>query len=185
MSIHVIWNADLSELLDMKLEDMLCKHVLNIVSDKSRKLLEASKNIGYPGCVWGYYTEGHSTLSHQLGIIEKMERDDYTHSIRVVICKYDHSDKTFIWTDNLHTTIKAIREKGRDARLRDVPFYVVDLSDQEEIKVYDYKKALINKQVLGAVNAAVHRFERSNSKEITDVGYTVRDFLEDNPGLLR
>lgn len=186
MDIHVVWNMDLSEIANIKLEDMLCKHVLNIASDKAKRMLEESKNIGYPGCMWGYYHD-HSNVRHQLGIIERMEEDDYTHSIRVVICSYEHTPGKFIWTDNLHTTIKAIREKGRDARLRDVPFYVVDVSDKEHVIVYDYNRSLHDDMVRirGAVDSARFRLMRSDSKDLLQINYTVKDFLEDNPDLLK
>lgn len=122
----------LSNLLDMKLIDMYCKHMIrNDLSNdsKANQLLSASREVHYEYCEWGRHDYSRSNVLHHLGIIDKMESDGYNHAIRVVICKYQFCDKTIVWTDNLHSTVKYIREKGKEVRLRDVPFYVVDLSD--------------------------------------------------------
>lgn len=176
------------QLLDMKLTELYCKHMKKNNSDeksKSNKLLNASHNIGYEWCEWGSHENFPSNLSHHIDIITKMERNEYNHAIRIVICKYDFSDDLIVWTDNLHSTIKYIRELGKDVCLKDVPFYVVDLIDSRNPKVLSDNEILrpIVSDILGAVSNAYFRYEMSNSSELINIRYLVSDVLNDNPEL--
>ena len=105
--------------------------------------------------------------------------------MRIVICKYDFCDTPIVWVDNLHSDIKYIREYGKDVKLRDIPFYVVDISDYEHPSIHGHNGSLREKHedILGAVSCAYKRFRRSNSKELIEIRYTLEDFLYDNPEL--
>ena len=86
----------------------------------------------------------------------------------------------------MHSTVKYIREKGKEVRLRDVPFYVVDLSDLSHPVIGAYDKDVLKPSmsaIMGAVSSAYFRYEMSNSKNIIDIGYLVGDLLNDNPKL--
>lgn len=175
--------------LNMKLVNMYCKHMIlneSVNESKANQLLVASNKIHYEFCEWGTYDNFPSDLLHHLGIITKMETDKYDHVIRVVICKYKFFDSPIVWTDNLHSTVKYIREYGKDVRLKDIPFYVVDLSDLENPIIGSYDKNVIKpniSDVLGAVSSAYFRYEMSNSQELINVSYLVGDLLKDNPEL--
>lgn len=176
------------QLLNIKLTELYCKHMIKNNSDKEAKsyqLLNASHEIGYKWCEWGSHEGFSNNLSHHIDIITKMEKNKYNHAIRIVICKYNFSDKTIVWTDNLHSTIKYIRELGKDACLKDIPFYVVNLTDLKNPKVLGDNEILrpIISDILGAVSNAYFRYEMSNSKKLINVGYTVNDMLKDNPEL--
>lgn len=176
------------QLLDMKLTELYCKHMIKNNSDeksKSNKLLNTSHNMGYEWCEWGSHEDFPSNLSHHIDIITKMERNEYNHAIRIAICKYDFSDDLIVWADNLHSTIKYIRELGKGACLKDVPFYVVDLTDLGNPRVLSDNENLrpIVSDILGAVSSAYFRYEMSNSSELINVRYTVADILKDNPEL--
>lgn len=175
--------------LNMKLVNMYCKHMIlneSVNESKANQLLVASNKIHYEFCEWGTYDNFPSDLLHHLGIITKMETDKYDHAIRVVICKYKFFDSPIVWTDNLHSTVKYIRKYGKDVRLKDIPFYVVDLSDLENPIIGSYDKNVIKpniSDVLGAVSSAYFRYEMSNSQELINVSYLVGDLLKDNPEL--
>ena len=129
---------------------------------------------------------GHaSDIQYHINLIVQMERDEYNHAIRIVVCKYDFCDTPIVWIDNLHSAIKYIREYGKDVKLRDIPFYIVDISDYEHPAVHGYNGSLREKHedILGAVSCAYKRFRRSNSKELIEIGYALKDFLRDNPML--
>ena len=81
--------------------------------------------------------------------------------------------------------IKYIREYGKDVKLRDIPFYVVDISDYNHPSIYGYNDSLRQnyEDILGAVSCAYKRFRRSNSEKLIEIGYTLKDFLQDNPML--
>lgn len=176
------------QLLNIKLIKLYCKHMIKNNSEKeskSNQLLNASRKVGYEWCEWGSHEGLPSDLSHHINIVTKMERNEYNHAIRIVICKYDFSDRAIVWTDNLHSTIKYIREIGKDACLKDIPFYIVDLTDLRNPKILSDNRILrpATSDILGAVSSAYCRYERSNSRELINIGYTVNDMLNDNPEL--
>lgn len=188
--LNIKINDDISEdLLNMKLADMFCKHVIRRNPDgiqiKADKLYTESLKLGYNFCEWGVHSGHPSDISFHTGIITKMEKDNYNHAIRIVICKYDFCDTHIVWIDNLHSAIKYIREYGKNVKLGDIPFYIVDISDYDHPSIHGYKGSLREcyEDILGAVSCAYKRFRRSNSKKLIEIGYTVKDFLYDNPML--
>ncbi len=178
-----------NNILNMNLVDMYCKHmILNNSSNelKANQLLSASNKIHYEFCEWGSHDGRPSDLSHHLSIITKMETDKYNHAVRIVICKYKFCNKSIVWTDNLHSTIKYIREYGKKVKLKDIPFYVVDLSDLGHPVIGAYDKNVIKpnlSDILGAISSAYFRYEMSNSQELINTAYSVGDLLNDNPKL--
>ena len=178
-----------NKLLNMKLTDMYCKHMMkNSIMDgpKANNLFVESEKVGYKYCEWGSHSNHSSDLSYHLDIITKMESDNYNHAIRIVICKYKFQDEPIIWTDNLHSTIKYIREFGKEVELKDVPFYVVDLFDLKNPIIGTNNKNILKpniSDILGAISSAYFRYEMSNSQELINNKYTIDDFLNDNPEL--
>lgn len=189
VNIEISDTADLSSISEMRLVDLYCKHMIRVDYDKNSKanrLLSASRAIGYDYCEWGSHDYSRSNVFHHLGIIEKMEKDGYNHAIRVVVCKYSFSDKVVVWSDNLHSTVKYIREYGKEVRLKDVPFYVIDLFvlSNPIVSAVDMEVLRPNlSEIIGSVSSAYSRYERSNSKDLIDVGYLVGDLLDDTPEL--
>ena len=186
MNIEIQRNGEfVDEFLNMKLINMYCKHVINNQKEKSNQLLVKSHEIGYEFCEWGSHNGHPSDLSYHLDIIKNMERDNYNHSIRIVICKYSFCNEPIIWVDNLHSSIRYIRKYGKETKLKDIPFYVVDLTnlDSPILKGYRNSLRLEYSNILGAMSSAYFRYEMSNSKELIDVGYTIEDLLIDNPSL--
>lgn len=177
------------DILNMKLTDMFCKHVIrcnpDVLQIKAGKLYIESVKLGYNICEWGVHSGHPSDISYHIDKITKMEKDKYNHAMRIVICKYDFCDALIVWVDNLHSAIKYIRQYGKDVKLRNIPFYVVDISDYENPSIYGYNGSLREnyEDILGAVSCAYKRFRRSNSKDLIEIGYTLEDFLHDNPML--
>lgn len=189
VNIEISDTDDLSSISEMRLVDLYCKHMIRVDYDKDSKanrLLSASRVIGYDYCEWGSHDYSRSNVSHHLGIIEKMEKDGYNHAIRVVVCKYPFSDKVIVWTDNLHSTVKYIREYGKGVKLKDISFYVVDLFLLSHPVVSAVDMNVLRPSlsaIVGAVSSAYFRYEMSNSKDLIDVGYLVGDLLDDIPEL--
>lgn len=189
-NLNIKINGNISEdLLNIKLTDMFCKHVIRRNPDgvqiKAGKLYIESCKLGYKVCNWGLHVGHAGDIQYHINSIVQMERDEYNPAVRIVICKYDFCDTSIVWVDNLHSAIKYIREYGKDVTLRDIPFYVVDISDYEHPSVHGHNGSLRKKHedILGAVSCAYKRFRRSNSKELIEIGYTLKDFLNDNPML--
>lgn len=189
MHLKVLESAQFTdEFLNMKLVNLYCKHMIQTNTNKESKsnhLLAASHKAGYEYCEWGSHEELPSDLLHHLNIITKMEDDDYRHAVRIVICKYRFCETPVIWSDNLHSTVKYIREFGKDACLRDIPFYVIDLTHLDNPVVKGYRDSLNQNisDILGAVSCAFSRYNRSNLKELIDIHYMINDLLNDNTEL--
>lgn len=188
--LNIKVNNDISEdLLNMNLTDMFCKHVIRRNPDgiqiKADKLYIESCKLGYKVCNWGLHVGHASDIQYHINLITQMEKDGYNHAIRIVVCKYDFCDMPIVWVDNLHSAIKYIRQYGKNVKLGDIPFYVVDISDYDHPSIHGYNGSLRGRyeDILGAVSCAYKRFKRSNSKELIEIGYTVKDFLYDNPML--
>lgn len=170
-------------LLNMRLIDMRCKHALK-TSDKACEVIRLSSFIGYDIAEWGACSN-HIDIRYHADVIMKMEADHYNHAERIVICRYDFYDNPCIWIDNLHSAVMYIRKYGYDVKLNDIPFYVIDISGNETTVSENGYGILLDIQHIGnAVICAHKRFERSNSKELIDLNYTLQDFLNDNPILL-
>lgn len=189
LHLNVFENAQFpDEFLNTKLINLYCKHMIltNLNKDsKANRLLVASYKVGYEFCEWGSHEELPSDLLHHLNIITKMEDDDYRHAVRIVICQYSFCERPVIWSDNLHSTVKYIREFGKDACLRDIPFYVIDLMHLDNPVVKGYRDSLNQNisDILGAVSCAYFRYDMSNLKELIDIHYTINDLLNDNTEL--
>lgn len=189
LHLKVFENTQFSdEFLNTKLINLYCKHMIltNLNKDsKANRLLVASYKVGYEFCEWGSHEELPSDLLHHLNIITKMEDDDYRHAVRIVICQYSFCERPVIWSDNLHSTVKYIREFGKDACLRDIPFYVIDLMHLDNPVVKGYRDSLNQNisDILGAVSCAYFRYDMSNLKELIDIHYTINDLLNDNTEL--
>ena len=174
------------EILNMKLTDCLCKHVFSTdgsqgANERSWKLLMASIDVGYKYCLWNTFAGHIKDFDYDMGRILKMEDDGYEHALRIVKCKYDFSDSMYYWCDNIHSSIMYLRKHGLDVRLRDLPFYVVDITDITP-QVLSYNNSVRNCEddVKGAIQSAYQRKEWSNSREIVDIGYTIGDFIKEN-----
>lgn len=167
-------------ILNMRLIDLLCKHVFNS-SDKAFKLLMASINIGYIYCQWNVANNHIKDFDYDMNRILKIEQDNYNHALRIVACKYVFSDNIYYWCDNIHSAIKYIRQYGTDIRLKDLPFYVVYSGFPTKIITYKNSIRLDTKDVEGIMVSATQRFLWSNSRNILDICYTIGDFINDNP----
>lgn len=174
------------EVLDIKLVDLMCKHILSIDNPVAEKVLSYSNDdCGYAYCLWGIHNGHKGDLDYHISSIRKMEEESFHMPIRIVKCKYPFSDKTFYWADNLHNTVKAVREHGKDATLRNIDFYIVGISDLWDVQLVSYNDSLRENfaDVFGAIKKSYARYSRSNSKRLIELKYTVGDLLRDNPNL--
>lgn len=193
LSISLHLDGDIPEqILDMKLKELYCKHVMRslpvngILLPRAEKLLEESKKLGYDVCEWGLHSGHPNDLQYHSDKIIKMIDDGYNHAIRIVICKYDFQEEPVFWVDNLHSAIKYILQYGESVALREIPFYIVNIEDYDNPSIYGWNGSVREnyEDILGAVSCGYKRFRRSNSKELIDVGYKLKHFMADNAALL-
>lgn len=167
-------------LMDMRLIDMRCKHAVRS-SNRGNEVIRLSTLIGYPTAEWGRHV-GHVDIEYHVDVILKMDEDDYDHPERIIICDYGFMDEPCIWIDNLHSAVHYVHKHGIGAKLKDIPFYVVDLTGGDPVV---YENGSFDASCFeGAVRMARKRQKRSNLKELIDLDYRFGDFLADNPVLL-
>ena len=175
------------EILNMKLIDLMCKHVLrrNNANVAEKVLRFATEYCKYPYCLWGIHDGHENDLNYHINRIHKMELDNFSMPIRIVKCKYQFSDKEYYWADNLHFTVKAIRKHGKKATLENVDLYIVDITDLSNVKLIDYNRSIREnfREISNIVQCAYDRYAWSNNSELIELEYTVKDFLNDNPEL--
>ena len=169
--------------LNMKLKDMYCKHVLSL-SVKAQMLLQESLQIGYKYCQWGSHELDKDSLDlfYHARKIENMERKKYEHAIRIVICKYPFLNNPIVWVDNLHSAILQMRKHGLDVTLKEIPFYIVDISEYNHPIIMSHNNSFIDTEENrnGVLYCAYKRYERSNNKELISLNYKISDFVNDN-----
>ncbi len=178
------YTNEISDLIiNTRLTDLRCKHVCSLESVQAQQVYTETLKTGYD-CRWGSVS-GNTDCLHHLNNILRQERDNYNHALRIVITNDSTTNKRYIWTDNLHSTIKYIREKGLKTKLIDVPFYVIDLTTTM-ITVIDVNNSVRQslKDIQGAIRSAVNRVRRSTFN-LMALNYTVEDFLKDNMILLQ
>lgn len=169
-------------LLNMRLIDLRCKHAMH-TSYKADEVIRLSSLIGYDIAEWGLHSN-HVDIQYHVDVIMKMEEDDYNHPLRIVICKYDFQDEPCIWIDNIHSAVRYVRQHGHRVKLRDVPFYIVDITGDYPVISENGTRLIDMKHIDGAVDCAYKRLERSDLKELVDLNYKFGEFLLDNPVLL-
>lgn len=177
----------------MPLNKLACyKYAICTISPDNAASLKSVKNNSFRVCNTAklYGGKMRYVLMRELGMdihepTSKFENISGNALIKDLQNKYDFCDTPIVWIDNLHSAIKYIREYGKDVKLRDIPFYVVDISDYDNPSIHGYKGSLRERyeDILGAISCAYKRFRRSNSKELIEISYTLRDFLCDNPML--
>lgn len=171
--------ADYEQMLDVRIKDCICKHVLRLGSDKANKVYQISESIGYQKVIWGY-GQGLSVFPTRNKTINmwKMQAMIYDGVIRPVRLVIDKNG--VLWVDNLHTAIKDILVLGDDTKLSDIIVYIVDMrtSPVTVVSINDSVVKNFN-AIVGAIKSAKDRLERVSS-ELYDVGYTIGNFMEDN-----
>lgn len=168
-----------SGILEQKICDLQCKHVMVLNSEKAKMVWEESKHIDAMKNMWGYtsgiWKDEKENKLIQMHTIKKMVYKCLYMPFRIVI-----DTKGFIWTDNLHSSIRDIMVYGTGTKLKDVSCYIIDLRSNIPV-VVNVRHSLHNdiNDIKGAVHAAYQRNGRI-SDTIRNINYTVKEFLYDN-----
>lgn len=168
------------DILNIYLKDCLCKHILNINTNKSKELLKECNKINYNGVIWGYCNSFHkdseiNTLI-QISIIRNMISKNIKNSIRIIIDPFNN-----IWVDNLHTAIKEIIINDINIKLKDISIYIIDFKNIDNPIIVDINNSLDNdlNNIKGAIDCGYKRLSRCNQL-IGNINYTINDFLNEN-----
>lgn len=167
------------DILDRKVIDCLCKHVIKTDTDKSQRLAEVSRKIGVPHVYWGYPDGLHEhpemNRQIQLGCIQHGITSKNIKPMRVVL-----TENRRVWIDNLHTAIQNIIIFGEDVTIGECIPYICDMT-VTPFKIVNIEGSVAGNlgMAKGAIQAAVKRLNRVHP-EMYEIGYTIRDFMEEN-----
>jgi len=172
------------ETLKIKLIDTLCKHVFDTdgIYDKEKKankFLETSKSINYNLCLLNSYVGQIKDFKYEIDKILRLEKDRKEHPVTLI--KVKSSDNIYYWCDDFYSSIINFRQKGLCVHLKDIPFCIIDLTESIpklfiKCDSFDYSDKNINYIIKDAKSKQYWM----NNKEILDINYTMKNFLNDN-----
>lgn len=183
MSKTFVYTEDLENyqwVLETPILECRSKHVLSLESEKAKMLLEASSEIGYPGCMWGYTSaylkDPEVNRVCQMFTIHKMLQKGISNSLRVIIGK-----KNDIWLDNMHTAIRNVLIYGYNVKLKDINMYIVDMRNPQIPVVVNYNNSLNSSldDIKAVVDRGENRMNRTKGR-VRDINYTACEFINDN-----
>ncbi len=145
---YVLLNPEICKLY---LKDLECKHIADD-SPKNKIWLELAKKVGYEWAIFGSHRkmQEEMRLNFEINRIIEMSRSQTIRPIRIVKTS---NNKYFV--DNTHWSLAMLMSKGKNVKLTEVPFYVVDFT-HENPKLVDVKNSVIDneKNKLNAINSA-------------------------------
>ena len=163
--------TELSNLLNIKLINLECKHIPEL-TEKNIKLLIDSEKVNYQYLVFGSHRE-HCRLSDELNRIENMSHSSCQRAVRIVL-----TNDNKVWCDNTHWTIAYIHKFGKETTLNCIPFYIVDLRFDYPV-IIDYDNTLFDSlsNIMNAIAAAMQIQDRIDRGWRNNINYTIGDFL--------
>ena len=175
---YILSNLEInSTILDKKLLDLYCKHVIS--KNTNQNIYTNGIESNYPGTLWASKRRHDMTDKEvcmmENDIINKMIIDDFKRPARIIVDKNCN-----LWADNTHTIISHIK-RGKKT-LKEIPFYVVDLSSSN-ILVLDFKASVCNNKedINGAIehslliNERIEKGWRNNNLLI----WTIKDLCNE------
>lgn len=121
---YVLLNPEICKLY---LKDLECKHIADD-SPKNKIWLELAKKVGYEWAIFGSHRkmQEEMRLNFEINRIIEMSRSQTVRPIRIVKTS---NNKYFV--DNTHWSLAMLMSKGKNVKLTEVPFYVVDFTHEK------------------------------------------------------
>lgn len=89
---QIEYTNEISDLIkNTKLTDLRCKHVCSLQSVQAQQVYKETLKTGYD-CRWGSVS-GNTDCLHHLQNILRQERDNYNHTVRIVVTSDLTKDK--------------------------------------------------------------------------------------------
>lgn len=122
------WPWDIISYMDILLVDTESKHVA-LKNEATSVFFELSEQVEYNNTILGIHRT--PIIKNEYLRIKNMSNSSCLRAVRFVITKDNH-----IWSDNTHWTLAYIYKYGLEAKISDVPFYIVDFREKSPI-IYD------------------------------------------------
>ena len=168
-------NYHLKEIAERKIADLECKHVINFNSPKAKIIYNLGIESGFAGVIWGSTRNG--TEHTEKAIINQMLETNFNRPLKIVVVKNNR-----IWADNTHTCIAQILRHGGQVKIKEVPFYIIDLSHKHPI-IVNYNNSVLNsvREIKKAISYAYKIHER-NEKGVrpNNITWNIKDLMKNS-----
>jgi hypothetical protein len=171
MKIIKINKEDLKEdLYNFNLLDLNCKHIAYINST-TQKIFKLSESVGYKWCILG--SNRNSDISNEKERIIQMKDSNYRRPIRIIITKDFR-----MWCDNTHWTISYILKYGKNIKIKDIPFYIINL--KEDIIIDFNNLVMIDYEDIHNIISCAKELQTriDNGWRPCEISYTIGDLMK-------
>ena len=140
--------TEVKALLPLKLISLESKHIAYI-DNETTQLHENAISIGYKNHILGSH-RSYTNISDELSRIYNMAQTSCLRAVRIVITQDGR-----LWSDNTHWTLSYLFRYGKDTKLQEIPFYVIDFRN-ENPTVINYASTLFDSitEIRSAIEAA-------------------------------
>ena len=147
------WPLEILLYRDVLLINTESKHVA-FKNDATNIFFKLSEQVEYENTILGIHRT--SIIKNEYMRIKNMSQSPCLRAVRFVITKDNH-----IWSDNTHWTLAYIYKYGMDARIADIPLYIVDFRNKSPV-IYDCEGVVFDslsdiKKALVAANSIQER----------------------------
>ena len=167
-----------SDILRMPLQKCLCRRVIKIESDKSKKLYDLLKNT--TNALWGYednlkFFDNDRFRQFMVSVQNMVIFKDFK-PFRIVIDKVGN-----VWIDNIQVATKDLLISDMGITIGECGHYIIDL--RGDIPVVAGSIAALSSDlmdIMKSVELADKHFGDSMPDEAREIKYTLSEFLKDN-----
>lgn len=166
---------------DLELRRTMSKYVLYI-GTREKEYIRLGEKAGHAYVRWGVHMD-HPSPHYQKKYIRRMRDENHKYPVRFVIVKHPITKVAYIWCDNMHHTIRNMLVSGKPMKnvcIGDmVDYYVVDMTDDKQIRIYDSGNCVDKKQIEECIRILKKR-SLFTDKDVLNFNYTIGEFCEKN-----
>ncbi len=165
------------DVLDLKISELECKHILCENTD-NQFFVELAKKVQYQWVVFGSHRglKEEERIQFEINRINDMASSDFCRPVRIV-----KTDNGKLFADNTHWVLAYLKRFGDNIKLKDIPFYLVDFCHKIPL-IVDFNNSVIKnyEDIKNAVNAAGEIEERIEKGWRDDnISYTIQEFCDE------
>lgn len=162
------------DVLDLKLTELECKHIL-FKNTGTKLFVDLAEKVNYEWVVFGSHRDlaEKDRVQFEINRINDMSKSKNSRAVRIV-----KTSNGKYFADNTHWVLAYLKRFGENAKLKDIPFYLVDFCHNVPLIVDINNSVLKNDQDMkNAVNAAGDVEERiEKGWRSKSVVYTIKQF---------
>lgn len=126
----------------LKIKDLECKHIPQVCG-KYQVWIDLANKVDYKWVVFGSHrnTPERDRLSYEIERIYDICKSNLQRPIRIV-----KTSNGLYFSDNTHWSLAYMLRFGKDVKLTQIPFYIVDFSNPNGAVIVDFKNSVIKNE---------------------------------------